>query len=95
LMLADGLTKPLLNGAFDSFVEQSGLIDISEQLDERRRIEREAETRWDQRQPDTWTWRTCWILTMGPPTDGNRPRKTHQIGPGRQIWGVIYVGNDE
>ncbi|KAL2137689.1 hypothetical protein VTI28DRAFT_8559 [Corynascus sepedonium] len=43
LMLADGLTKPLLNDAFDRFVKQLSLIDISEQLDERRRIEREAE----------------------------------------------------
>lgn len=43
MMLADGLTKPLLNDAFDRFVKQLSLVDISEQLDERRRIERKAE----------------------------------------------------
>ena len=42
-MLADGLTKALLNDAFDRFVRQLGLVDISEQLDERRQLEREAE----------------------------------------------------
>lgn len=42
-MLADSLTKALLNDAFDRFVRQLGLADISEQLDQRRRLEREAE----------------------------------------------------
>jgi hypothetical protein len=31
-MLADGLTKPLLNTSFDKFVQQLGLIDVTDCL---------------------------------------------------------------
>lgn len=48
-MLADGLTKALLNDAFERFVRQLGLEDISEQLDERRQLEREREREAEER----------------------------------------------
>jgi hypothetical protein len=31
-MLADGLTKPLINTSFDQFVQQLGLVDVSDRL---------------------------------------------------------------
>jgi hypothetical protein len=31
-MLADGLTKPVINTSFDRFIQQLGLIDISDKL---------------------------------------------------------------
>jgi hypothetical protein len=31
-MLADGLTKPIINTSFDKFIQQLGLIDISDKL---------------------------------------------------------------
>ena len=34
-MIADGLTKPLQAGAFEDFVEQIGLVDISDRLEAR------------------------------------------------------------
>jgi hypothetical protein len=38
-MMADGLTKALVQGAFERFREQIGLVDVREQLTERRRKE--------------------------------------------------------
>jgi hypothetical protein len=32
-MLADGLTKPLINTSFDYFVQQLGLVDVSNRLE--------------------------------------------------------------
>jgi hypothetical protein len=32
-MLADGLTKPLLNTSFDQFIQQLGLVDVSDRLE--------------------------------------------------------------
>ena len=32
-MLADGLTKPLINTSFDQFVQQLGLVDVSDRLE--------------------------------------------------------------
>jgi hypothetical protein len=32
-MLADGLTKPLLNTSFDQFVQQLGLVNVSDRLE--------------------------------------------------------------
>ena len=34
-MLADGFTKALQNNAFNSFVQQLGLVDIQERLDQK------------------------------------------------------------
>jgi hypothetical protein len=41
-MMADGLTKALVQGAFESFREQMGLVDLRERLAERRRKEDSA-----------------------------------------------------
>jgi hypothetical protein len=41
-MMADGLTKALVQGAFESFREQMGLVDLRERLAERRRNEDSA-----------------------------------------------------
>jgi hypothetical protein len=35
-MMADGLTKALVQGTFESFREQMGLVDMREKLAERR-----------------------------------------------------------
>ena len=32
-MLADGLTKPIINTSFDQFVQQLGLVDVSDRLE--------------------------------------------------------------
>ena len=32
-MLTDGLTKPLINTSFDQFVQQLGLVDVSDRLE--------------------------------------------------------------
>ena len=42
-MLADGLTKALQNNAFEIFVRQLGLIDITQKLDQRRQELQELE----------------------------------------------------
>lgn len=38
-MMADGLTKALVQGTFERFREQIGLVDVREQLAERRKKE--------------------------------------------------------
>jgi hypothetical protein len=38
-MLADGLTKPIINTSFDAFIHQLGLVEVSEKLQQTRECE--------------------------------------------------------
>jgi hypothetical protein len=47
-MLADGLTKPVINTSFDQFIQQLGLIDISDKLLLSRGSEQKEDVSLDQ-----------------------------------------------
>ena len=47
-MLADGLTKPVINTSFDRFIQQLGLIDISDKLQLSRGSEQKEDVSLDQ-----------------------------------------------
>ena len=54
-MIADGLTKVLVHTAFQKFVDQLGLVDITVQLDEKRAQEMRSDpesSQWAEIQPD-------------------------------------------
>lgn len=43
-MLADGLTKALSNTAFDAFIQQLGLVDVTDKLKEKRELDDMTDT---------------------------------------------------